>query len=620
MRAYIFDIETYKENDFTKLTEKRIKTGKINFGIAVVKIWNKDKFYVFDDKNSFKNFIISKTLSKHKEKVYFIGFNIFKFDNLTFFNNIDMLKYFDIMINKNYNILSMVSKNGYVVLYDLFNIFPLSLKELGKYVNLEKGNLQSELAEISKEEFLNKKNEIIEYCKNDVIITEKIFNEFYNFLENNDIIGLPLTPSQLSFKLYNKLNNNKIDGHLIKNDFMFLESYYGGRTEYFYIGKFDKNVYVYDFNSLYPYVMIKYKYPIEFIKSEILPDYNNFVKDIYLFEGVGIFEIEAENTFYYLDNDRKIEIGLLPYKYKDKIIYPKGKWIGIYNLNEIKFAIENGYKVKPLYIEYWMSEKLSKIEEFVNYWYEIKKQKKGLLSVIAKIVLNSLYGKFMQINQGYDIRLLESEEDYFKYEQIAENVNIGILRDTGFKRGRSTFLSVGSYITSWARIELLKKMKEAIKKNAKILYCDTDSLFLDEKVFIDENEIGKLKLEKQGKNINIISAKSYILNYDDNENKKITIKGIPKRARQIDDFNYEYDRMIRIMTFLKQNEFYTVKEYKTINYDEIKRIHDKINDFTNIVIVNDLNLYINNELNKEKIQEIQKELANKGYNLNVIAK
>ncbi len=619
MRAYVFDIETYRKLDNRKLTDKRDKIGDIEFGLAVIKVLNRDKFYVFEDKESFKNFILSLVENKHKEKIYFIGFNIYNFDNFTFFNNIELVKYFDILINKNYKILSMFSKNKKIVLYDLFNIFPLSLKELGKYVNLEKGNMQKELAIMDKDEFEQRKKEIVEYCKQDVVITEKIFNEFYDFLNKNGITSLPLTPSQLSFKLYNLLNGNKINGKEINNDYLFLESYYGGRTEYFYLGKFNKSIYAYDFNSLYPFVMVRYKYPVEFVKSEVLPDYDNFIRDIYNFEGLGIFEIYAENTIYYLDNDKKIEIGLLPYKYNEKIIYPKGKWIGIYNLNEIKFSIENGYKVKPLYVEYWRAEKLNKIDEFVSYWYNIKKQKKGLLSVIAKIVLNSLYGKFMQINQGYDIKLLESEEDYFNYEVIEDGLNIGINRNTGMERGRSTFLSIGSYITSYARIELLKKMKEAIKKNAKILYCDTDSLFLDVKVFQDEKDLGKVKIEKEGKNINIFSAKSYILNYD-NENRKIVIKGIPKRAKQIDEYNYEYDRMIRFISFLKQNDFYTLKEHKTISYDNEKRKHNKIDDFTDIVEINDMNLYITKEINKEKIEKIRKELADKGYYLNIYAK
>ncbi|MGC8608221.1 MAG: DNA polymerase, partial [Vulcanisaeta sp.] len=220
-------------------------------------------------------------------------------------------------------------------------------------------------------------------------------------------------------------------------------------------------------------VLIKYKYPVEFIKSEILPDYNDFLNMIKHFGGIGIFEIYADKPFYYVVNDKKIEIGLLPYKYNNKIIYPKGKWLGIYNLNEIKYAVENGYNVKPLYVEYWELEKLNKIDEFINYWYEIKKSKKGLFSLIAKIVLNSLYGKFMQINTGYELSLLEKEEDYFYFEELTEGSGIGINRNVRMQRGRSTFLSIGSYITSYGRIELLEKMKEAIIRNTKILYCDT---------------------------------------------------------------------------------------------------------------------------------------------------
>ncbi|MGC8620308.1 MAG: DNA polymerase, partial [Thermoplasmata archaeon] len=165
------------------------------------------------------------------------------------------------------------------------------------------------------------------------------------------------------------------------------------------------------------------------------------------FGGIGIFEIYADNPFYYVVDDKKIEIGLLPYKNNNKIIYPKGKWLGIYNLNEIKFALENGYIIKPLYVEYWEKYKLPNIENFINYWYEIKKSKKGLFSLIAKIVLNSLYGKFMQINSGYELAILKKEEDYEKFTELDEGLGIGINRDLPLQRGKSTFLNIGSYIT-----------------------------------------------------------------------------------------------------------------------------------------------------------------------------
>ncbi len=619
MRIYIFDIETYFNKKEKQLSQKITQKGNIEFGIAVLKKFNSNNIQIFDNKKDFQDFILSYITNKHNDKIYFVGFNIFNFDILTIFDRNTLLKNFNIIMNKNYKIIRIESKNKKVVFYDLFNIFSTSLKRLAEYVNLQKGNLQNELAEISQSEFMKRKNEIIQYCKNDVLITEKVFSEFYNFLKLNNIENLPLTASQLSFKLYNKLNHNKLDGHDNDNDYLFLESYFGGRTEYFYLGKYSSNVYSYDFNSLYPYVMLKYKYPSEFVKSEILPQYEDFLRDIYLYEGVGLFEIQADNTFYYLSqNGKKVELGLLPYKNENgKIIYPKGRWIGFYNLNEIRFVIENNYKVKPLYVEYWQGEYLSKIKDFVEYWYALKKSKQGLFSLISKTVLNSLYGKFMQLNQGFEIKLLESKEDFENYEEI-ENTGIGIIRDTGYKRGKSTYLNIGSYITSYARIELLKKMKYALDNQAEILYCDTDSLFINRQIFNENDKIGELKLEKFGQNIEIFSAKSYILNYDNEKEMIKVIKGIPKKAQKINEYDYEYERIIKFMTYIRQNSLISVKEIKSINYDTEKRKHNKINDYTEIVEIKDLTLKIKHTLNIDHIKNIVKELRNKGYRIKFI--
>ncbi len=554
MKVYIFDIETYFDRNEKQLSQKVIQTGKINFGIAVVKKLNTDNFQVFYSKKEFQDFIFSFLKNRKKDKIYFVGFNIFNFDILTLFDRESLLRNFNIVMNKNYKILEIESKNRKVAFYDLFNIFSTSLRKLAEYVNLEKGELQQELAKMNKDEFEKRKNEIVNYCKNDVIITEKVFSEFYNFLKQNNIKTLPITASQLSFKLFNKLNNNLLDGRDIDNDYLFLESYFGGRVEYFFIGKYNQNVYAYDFNSLYPYVMQKYKYPSEFVKAEFLPSYEDFMRDLYLYEGVGLFEIQAENSFYYISKDnKKIEIGLLPYKNTNgKVIYPRGRWIGFYNLNEIRFSLENGYKVKPLFIEYWKSDYLPHIKEFVEYWYSLKKSKQGLLSLISKTVLNSLYGKFMQLNEGFDIKLLETKQDYEEYEEI-ENTGIGINRNEKYKRGKSTYLAVGSYITSYARIELLKKMKYAIEKQAEILYCDTDSLFINRQIFNESDKIGELKLEKQGQNIEIFSAKSYFLNYDNEKEMIKVIKGIPKKSQKINEYDYEYERIIKFNEKFKKN-------------------------------------------------------------------
>ena len=76
-----------------------------------------------------------------------------------------------------------------------------------------------------------------------------------------------------------------------------------------------------------------------------------------------------------------------------KTITPLGKWTGIYTSAELNKAIEIGYQIKI--IDGYLFEKKVIFKEFVDFFYTLKnKSKKGTPEyLIAKLILNSAYGK-----------------------------------------------------------------------------------------------------------------------------------------------------------------------------------------------------------------------------------
>jgi hypothetical protein len=534
----------------------------------------------------------------------------------------ELLANFDVVMNGS-SILQMHNTQKKIYFFDTYNVYKTSLKELGKMVGLEKGYLQNELKIMNKEEFMRRKNEILEYCMNDVLITEKVFDYYYNKVKEIKNIkrfkSVPFTSAMYSFAYFNYLNENKINGKNMINDDLFLESYYGGRTENFYSGNYKDKIYIYDVNSLYPYIMKNYDYPVEFYKDVYGNDLNNKnLLNEYLnnYEGLAFVKVKSfKGLFGFEYNDRFIDIGLLPLKRKMgnavKLIFPIGEYYAIYNLNEIRYALKMGYEFVFYYIQLWKKGKIPKINEFIDHFYELKKTKRDSIEGFnAKIILNSLYGKFVQ-NQGKEDIIDENKyiENINEYnnKEIKVYENYIIVRDKGIVRSISSYFNVGSYITSWARIYMLENMKNIIKEGGYIFYMDTDSIFTNIQIsdrFIGD-ELGKFKLEKVSHGGTFFGAKSYLL--DD----KRKLKGIGKNAQLIKDNENEWvyidNRIVKLKSYLRsEGLFYDKTVLKKLKYTS-KRDLKNLNDFSDAIYINDDILYIQKNENIGKINYLLRE-------------
>lgn len=120
-------------------------------------------------------------------------------------------------------------------------------------------------------------------------------------------------------------------------------------------------------------------------------------------------------------------------------------------------------------IEY--NAEIGLFDEFINYWYGIKESSKGALKQLAKLMLNSLYGKFATSLEG------DSMEAHLGYTDRGGNFHDdGIVHYTHLAEERKgVYIPVGAMVTAYARCDLVR----AIQVNwDNFLYCDTDSLHL----------------------------------------------------------------------------------------------------------------------------------------------
>ena len=277
---------------------------------------------------------------------------------------------------------------------DSLRIFNVSLNDLCQVFKVE-GKLQPYNQKFNNINLFEDKkllNEFIAYSKQDTISLLNCLMEAQNiYIKDHQVdIASIVSASTLSFKIFRQKNFLKselpiLDNKLDKNIRL---SYLGGSTDYFY--KYGENLKHYDVNSLYPLAMCK-PMPVTFLGETN----NGNLNDIFGF-------IEAKIT-----TPKDLKYPLLPYKVNGETLHPLGSWIGIYFSEELKMVAKYGYNIQIIKVYHFSKEDL--FTDYINYFYNIKKNSKGAERYIAKMHLNQLYGYF-----GRRKTLLETKNVYKK--------------------------------------------------------------------------------------------------------------------------------------------------------------------------------------------------------------
>ena len=386
----------------------------------------------------------------------------------------------------------------------------------------------------------NLQEECFKYLKNDIDGLLEIINkvsEYYFTNYNVNITNYMTLPSLCISIFGNNFFNNEIYSiKMIKGPIekYIRDSYYGGNVGSFaqdnngIIGK----GYHYDMNSQYPAAMLN-KMPIGnpvfstnsnldyysgFVFAKIIPPSENKLKNLYI-------------------------------QYRDlrgNIICPRTPFVRWIDTIELNYAIDEGYKAKIMCgINFPESNKVDSenlFKDYVDHFYNKKLNAKNPIErMIAKLSLNSLYGKFGQKDIVSKIKIMTRKEadkliklyhytylsDITKdlvlikytsklneklrrlYKEEENEINTKFLSKD---RGVVSAVQISSRISALARVSINKYKN--IKGN-KLYYSDTDSLILENKLTpnIIGKEIGKWKLE--GEILKGIFVRSKLYMYED---------------------------------------------------------------------------------------------------------
>jgi hypothetical protein len=390
-----------------------------------------------------------------------------------------------------------------------------SVPDIKYFSNVSIGDYQN-----YRDQFIRKiwnfKEESIKYCAIDCKALFQVLTKFNKLIFEKfklNIVEYPTLPS-LAYSIfrssyYKKEVIHQLSGKIDKDIRLGYTPPGGGSTDMF-IPKPPAGVkiYVYDVNSLYPSEMRDNAFPIG---SPTYFEGNILKTDPKAF---GFFYVNIQTT-----RDLKHPILQLHHKTSNglRTVSPLGSFSGWFFSEELKNALKYGYKFDVL--RGYLFDKGYIFKDYVDNLYSLRLNypKTDPLNYTAKILLNSLYGRF-GMNDEFDIleivdqkELLEIESDY----NVSEIKSLGVSQKgiekylvsysnpdsktltlmDGNKEVHNINIAIASAVTAYARINMSQFKNNPLLPI--LYYSDTDSLYFDGPLpdsFISPTELGKLKL------------------------------------------------------------------------------------------------------------------------------
>lgn len=391
---------------------------------------------------------------------------------------------------------------------DSFRLFPMRLDEVGESFGIgKKVTLNMSYTDLAKEE-----NRYImkQYLEQDCKLLYKCIDRFqYIINKMGGEVGITLPSTALN--LYRRAYQT--DYLYTNRHFITCEDYgrktaeskcegcghelirpatKGGRCEIFKMrfipNKYAKEAKVYDFNSMYPSVML-HDMPvgqgilINNIKESDL--YSNAEKKI------GIVECEVFIP-------EKVYLPPLPWKETNtsKLLFPTGHFSGTWDTSELLLLKDiPGAKINKIRRSIWF-DKSPIFKNFVTDIYKFRVKDKNWnkgMDDIAKLLLNSLYGIF---------GMKEWRERYITNppkEILTELTSISMENNIWSQDVRVTpkyiIPQLAIHITSLARIKLWITLRDVLRQGGILYYCDTDSIVCSNAELKTGTKLGELKLE-----------------------------------------------------------------------------------------------------------------------------
>lgn len=420
-------------------------------------------------------------------------------------------------------------KDYRITFVDSTNYMMISIAALGKLFGIEKMHVDFEKSSIE---------EITTYCFRDVEILAKWIITLIKFVQVEDLGKFRYTIASQAFAAYkHRFMKHDIVAHS-NEDVVELElsSYRGGLCDCFRVGKYEgEEIYKLDVNSMYPYVMKTYAYPIRFV-------------GYYRYVPLQTYQERFKDRMHIADVTINIKRNWIPIKFNNKLCRVRGRVRACLTSAELIYYKDDIEIEKIHAIAVYESAQI--FTEYVNYFYEKKEEASrkndNVHKMLYKLFLNSLYGKFAQCVREIQIREMQEQDTnaatLMTYSAAGEKyiyrfIDRYMIEEGDRMLGYDSMPAIASFVTAYARVYLHELIKTAGEEN--VFYVDTDSLVVTKQglqrlqQYIDEYELGKLKVEQVANKLEIVMPKQYTFG----QVKKM--KGIRKDAKKVNDNTYQ---------------------------------------------------------------------------------
>ncbi|MCM3176220.1 DNA polymerase [Paenibacillus sp. MER 99-2] len=424
-----------------------------------------------------------------------------------------------------------------IILLSSTNYYQQSLESLGKVFGLKKLDFDhNQKIDMKDSNFVS---EMLTYLDRDVEILEVAMLSFLDFIRKERLGKFCETIASQTFTAFkSRFMKKDIFIHSDENALgVERRAYAGGRNEVFYMGEIEELIYYVDINSMYPHVMWSQRFPTK-LKSFVIT-----------MKPKRIMEMIEEGYLFCADCyiDTKIPIFHLK---DERLIFPTGTYWTSLSTPEIIEGIKRGIIKEIKNVAVYEGEYIFRdfVEFFYNARLEAKHNKNEVMSMLYKLFMNALYGKFGQKKvtwnpytdaEGneveFDPEIIDQYEIYSEqHGRVGHKIFGGVMYvqyevDTKTDiEAQDSFPAIAAHVTAHARMLLWSAIETAGMENA--FYCDTDSLFVNSTGYqnlwfdnmIDNDRLGALKIEDFGHDVKVRGCKDYVFN---GESK---VKGISK--------------------------------------------------------------------------------------------
>lgn len=293
-----------------------------------------------------------------------------------------------------------------------------------------------------------------------------------------------------------------------------------------------------DVNGLFSAVMVQEKLPHgtpihykgKYEKDDLYPLYTQMIRCQFELKPGKIPTIQIKHSMYYSGNEY-----LTSSDDEDVVL--------CLNSVDLELFLDH-YEVYNLeYISGWKFKAARGLfDEYIEKWSRIKAEARLAgnwgLYLLAKLMLNSLYGKFGTST------LRRSKAPYMDSDGVVK------YKDTAPVEKEGVYVPMASFITSYARHRMITALQRASddyrsgRSKIRPCYCDTDSLHclsedfaLPEWLDIDKSRLGAWKFESKFTRAKFLRQKCYIeMSSEDVQNPepdyklKVTVAGMPSEC------------------------------------------------------------------------------------------